>query len=159
MGWPRAPWSAGLSIFDGVGEQMQRVLQSSVDYTYRQFINVVARGRGMSPEEVRAVADGRVYSGQQALEVGLVDEVGTLEDAIRIAAELAEIDDPEVRYLHRQLSPQQELLNRMVEEFATSTPKLPAAAARHITEEMHRLFHLNDPRHIYALCRACTPVL
>lgn len=153
------PLVGGLSLFDGVGEQMQRVLQSSVDYTYRQFINVVARGRGMSPEEVRAVADGRVYSGQQALEVGLVDEVGTLEDAIRIAAELAEIDDPEVRYLHRQLSPQQELLNRMVEEFATSTPKLPAAAARHITEEMHRLFRLNDPRHIYALCRTCTPVL
>ena len=51
------------------------------------------------------MADGRVYSGQQALEVGLVDEVGTLDDAIRIAAELAGIDDPEVRHLHRQLSP------------------------------------------------------
>lgn len=153
------PLVGGMSVFDGVGEQMQRVLQSSVDYTYRQFINVVARGRGMTPDEVRAVADGRVYSGQQALEVGLVDEVGTLDDAIRIAAELAEIDDPEVRYLQRQLSPQEELLNRMVEQLATSTPRLPAAAARQIAEEMDRLFLLNDPRHIYALCRTCSPVL
>ena len=153
------PLVGGMNIFDGVGEQMQRVLQSSVDYTYRQFINVVARGRGMTPDEVHAVANGRVYSGQQALEVGLVDEVGTLEDAIRIAAELAEIDDPEVRYLHRQLSPQEELLNRMVEELATSTPKLPTTAARNIAQELDRLFLLNDPRYVYALCRTCTPVL
>lgn len=153
------PLVGGMSVFDGVGDQMQRVLQSSVDYTYRQFINVVARGRGMTPDEVRAVADGRVYSGQQALEVGLVDDVGTLDDAIRIAAELAEVDDPEVRYLLRQLSPQEELLNRMVEELASGTPKLPAATARHIAQEMHRLFLLDDPRHIYALCRTCSPVL
>ena len=153
------PLVGGMSVFDGVGEQMQRVLQSSVDYTYRQFLGVVARGRGMSPDQVRAVADGRVYSGQQALEVGLVDEVGTLDDAIRIAADLAEVDDPEVRYLHRQLSPQEELLSRMVEELATSAPRLPTAAARHMAEEMDRLFLLNDPRHIYALCRTCTPVL
>ena len=153
------PLVGGMNVFDGVGEQMQRVLQSSVDYTYRQFLGVVARGRGMSPEEVRAVADGRVYSGQQALEVGLVDAVGTLDDAIRIAADLAEIDDPEVRYLHRQLSPQEELLSRMVEELATSAPRLPAAAARHMAEGMDRLFLLNDPRHIYALCRTCSPVL
>ena len=154
------PLAGGMSVFDGVGEQMQRVLQSSVDYTYRQFINVVARGRGMSPDEVRAVADGRVYSGQQAVEVGLVDEVGTLDDAIRIAAELAGVEDPEVRFLHRQLSPQEELLQRMVEEFAgLGTPRLPAAATRHIVQEMDRLLLLNDPRHVYAICRTCTPVL
>lgn len=153
------PLVGGLSVFDGVGKQMQRVLQSSVDYTYRQFINVVARGRGMSPDEVRAVAGGRVYSGQQAVGAGLVDEVGTLDDAIRIAAELAGIDEPEVRHLRRQMSPQEELLNRLVEELATSTPRLPAAATRHIAEAMDRLFLLNDPRHIYALCRTCTPVL
>lgn len=154
------PLVGGLSVFDGVGEQMQRVLQSSVDYTYRQFINVVARGRGMSPEEVRAVAEGRVYSGQQAVEVGLVDEVGTLDDAIRIAAELAGLEDPDVRFLRRQLSPQEELLNRMVEEFAgMGTPRLPAAATRHVVREMDRLFLLNDPRHVYALCRTCVPVL
>ena len=153
------PLVGGMSVFDGVGEQMRRVLQSSVDYTYRQFLGVVARGRGMTPDEVRAVADGRVYSGQQALEVGLVDEMGTLDDAVRVAAELAGIDDPEVRHLHRQLSPQEELLNRIVEELATNTPKLPTAAARHIAEAMDRVLLLNDPRHIYALCRTCTPVL
>ena len=154
------PLAGGMNVFDGVGEQMQRVLQSSVDYTYQQFLGVVARGRGMSPDEVREVAGGRVYSGQQALEVGLVDEVGTLDDAIRIAAELAGIDEPEVRFLRRQLSPQEELLNRMVEELATlGTPRLRAAATHHLAQELDRLFLLNDPRHVYALCRPCTPVL
>jgi protease-4 len=62
-------------------EQDRRI----VEEFYADFINRVSQGRGMSEEQVKAVAEGRVWSGQQALEKGLVDEIGTMNDAIQMA--------------------------------------------------------------------------
>lgn len=64
-------------------------LQSWIDDAYAQFTKVVATERGMSLEEVSKVADGRVFTGQQAQENGLIDVLGTYEDAIELAAEMA----------------------------------------------------------------------
>ncbi len=64
-------------------------LQESVDGTYERFIDLVARGREMTPEAVEAIAGGRVWTGQQALRLGLVDRLGGLQDAIDLAAERA----------------------------------------------------------------------
>ncbi len=68
------------------------VFQGLVDDFYRQFVQVVATGRRLDEERVRQLADGRVYSGLQAKELGLVDEVGYLEDAIAAARALARLD-------------------------------------------------------------------
>lgn len=68
-------------------------LQSAVDNYYQVFLERVAEGRNMSVEDVHKVAQGRIWTGQKAVELGLVDEVGTLEDAIADAAALAELDD------------------------------------------------------------------
>jgi protease-4 len=57
-----------------------------MDDVHRQFIDVVARERKMDVEKVRELADGRVFTGEQALQLGLVDTLGTFEDAVRIAA-------------------------------------------------------------------------
>ena len=70
----------------------RRVLQDLVDDVYDQFVEAVAAGRGMPEERVRALADGRVYSGRQALKVGLVDELGDLDAAIAAAGKLAGIE-------------------------------------------------------------------
>ncbi|HUU45008.1 MAG TPA: signal peptide peptidase SppA [Acidobacteriota bacterium] len=64
-------------------------LQSVIDDTYEQFVEVVADGRGLDPEEVRRFADGRIFTGRQALELNLVDVLGDYQDAIDIAAEMA----------------------------------------------------------------------
>jgi len=69
-------------------------LQSVVDDTYDQFVQVVAENRMMSKEEVLKIADGSIFTGRQAKELGLVDELGNLEDAIRIAGEMAGIEGP-----------------------------------------------------------------
>jgi protease-4 len=62
--------------------EQEEILQRSVDATYRDFIDVVARGRGMEPDAVDAVAQGRVWTGLQALDNGLVDDIGGLRDAL-----------------------------------------------------------------------------
>lgn len=72
-------------------------MQGIIDDTYHQFINAVAKGRGMSLDQVRKLADGRIFTGNQAKEVGLVDELGGKREAIELAADLAGIKgEPEV---------------------------------------------------------------
>lgn len=70
----------------------RKILQDIINDVYGQFLSDVASSRKMDIEMLRKMADGRVYTGKQALELGLVDELGGLEDAIRITSELAGID-------------------------------------------------------------------
>lgn len=70
----------------------QRIIQQNVENGYEIFLNRVAESRGWTRDEVHELAQGRVYTGEAALEAGLVDELGGIERAIEIAAELAEID-------------------------------------------------------------------
>lgn len=72
-------------------------LQSVIDATYDQFLNLVAESRGIEPEKVRTFADGRVMSGAQAITLGLADEIGGIEEASAAALELAGISGkPEI---------------------------------------------------------------
>ena len=76
----------------------EEIMQGMVDEYYDQFIGVVAEGRELSEEEVRNLATGQLYTGTEAKELGLVDELGDLDTAIDLAAELAGIEDPIVEY-------------------------------------------------------------
>ncbi|MBP2667691.1 MAG: sppA [Firmicutes bacterium] len=67
------------------------ILQDMVDDLYDQFVAVVVEGRKMDPEKVRQLADGRIYTGRKAKSLGLVDEMGTMEDAVNAAAKMAGI--------------------------------------------------------------------
>ena len=79
------------------GEERQ-ILQGMVDDLYDQFVSVVAEGRRMDPAKVKQLADGRVYTGRQALSLGLVDSMGTMEDAVNAAAKKAGIQGkPQLR--------------------------------------------------------------
>lgn len=68
-------------------ETEKEMLQAMVDEFYDDFVSVIVNGRGMSEETVRKLGDGRVYSGKQAKEVNLIDEVGTLEDTVQLLSE------------------------------------------------------------------------
>jgi protease-4 len=76
----------------------EEIMQGMVDEYYEQFVDVVAEGRGLSEEEVRNLATGQLYSGTEAKELGLVDELGDVNTAIDLAAELADIEAPIVEY-------------------------------------------------------------
>lgn len=85
------------SVFRGIGREEREILQGVMDDVHQQFIQAVAEGRKMQPEHVRKIADGRVFSGRQAKEAGLVDDLGDLEYTIGAAAKMAGIKgEPEV---------------------------------------------------------------
>ena len=76
----------------------EEIMQGMIDEYYEQFIDVVAEGRGLSREEVRNLATGQIYTGTEAKELGLVDELGDLDTAINLAMELAGIETAIVEY-------------------------------------------------------------
>jgi len=86
------------SGFREMTPEEEEIMQGMVDEYYEQFIDVVAEGRELSREEVRNLATGQLYTGTEAKELGLVDELGDLDTAIDLAAELAGIEAPIVEY-------------------------------------------------------------
>lgn len=79
------------SPFRSMTKDERAVWQAIGDQAYDRFVGIVAEGRSLPPEKVRSLADGRVYTGQQALELGLVDELGDFHDAVAKATELGGI--------------------------------------------------------------------
>jgi len=85
------------SPFRQMSEEDRRILQTVMDDVHAQFIEAVAEGRSLKVADVQSLADGRIFTGRQAKSRNLVDELGDLEDAIKLAAELAGIEgEPKV---------------------------------------------------------------
>lgn len=152
----------------GLSEANAQVLQTGTEHAYRRFLNLVARGRDLSLEEVEKVAEGRVWLGLQAVELGLVDELGDQQTAIARAAELAGLERWSLRRIEPPLTPQEILLRELfgnlaqlggtgVWERAAGGQLLPPLLRR-IGETWDALQSLDDPRHNYALCLGCAVV-
>ena len=84
------------SAFRTMGKEEREILQGVMDNVHEQFMKAVSEGRKIKMEEVRKIADGRIFTGEQAKTNGLVDDLGTLEDAIKTAATLAGIKEEPV---------------------------------------------------------------
>jgi len=93
-----------LSPYREPTEEEIALWQAITDEAYEQFLGVVVEERDLDPDEAREMADGRVYTGQQALDLGLVDRLGNLPDAIETAAELGGIEG-EPRVIEYQRTP------------------------------------------------------
>ena len=89
--------SVGYSAFEPITDSFYKVTKEGVEHVYTTFVEKVAAGRNMTFEEVDHIAQGRVWTGKEALENGLVDALGNLDDAIKVAAELAEVEEYRVR--------------------------------------------------------------
>jgi len=99
------PLSGAVRLDRSLGEEARQIFQASVENGYREFLQHVAVARNMSIDEVDAIARGRVWSGSQALERGLIDQAGGLQDAIVSAARHAGMgDDYRVEYIEERLS-------------------------------------------------------
>ena len=105
---------------NGLNETMQLIFQSNVEDAYRRFLQLVADGRNMSVAEVDAIAQGRVWTGEQALGLGLVDSLGDLDQAVNAAAQLAGLNEWQSVYLHRELSPGEQFLIQMIDTMGTA---------------------------------------
>ncbi|BCB95392.1 multidrug transporter [Dissulfurispira thermophila] len=113
------------SVFRGIGKEEREIIQGVMDDVHEQFIKAVSDGRKIPVENVKKIADGRIFSGRQALKVGLVDELGDLEYAIKTAAKIAGIKgEPEV-VTKKEKSTLLELLNgRISESVSKVVPKI-----------------------------------
>jgi protease-4 len=91
------------SPFRSMNDEENRLIKEVLDDVHGQFVEAVAEGRGIEPEDVAKIADGRIFSGTQAKALGLVDQIGNMTDAINISAELAGIEEkPPVVYTKRR---------------------------------------------------------
>jgi protease-4 len=102
----------------------QDILQELIDTSYEQFVHTVAEGRNLSVEKVKSFADGRIFTGQQALELGVVDRLGTEEDARRWVAELAGLDPDKTQCY--TLEERKSFLNRLLPGRGEAAAQLPA---------------------------------
>ena len=87
---------------------------------YDRFINFVAESRSQSYEEIKAIAGGRVWIAPSAKKIGLIDEIGGIDDAITYAANMAELEDYQVEYYGEELSPEEMILKKLLENFDVS---------------------------------------
>lgn len=86
-------YSQGLTVFFDIGEEEGRIMQKQVDFMYETFLKRVSDGRKLSRNAVDAIAQGRVWSGSDAIPIGLVDKIGNLQDAIKVAAKMSKSTD------------------------------------------------------------------
>lgn len=108
------PLAGALRADRAMTDELRHVLSGFIDASYQEFLALVAEGRQMSVEQVHEIAQGRVWTGQQALDRGLVDHLGGLEDAIDAAARIAGLgEDYVVSYVEPELEPWQQFLTQM----------------------------------------------
>lgn len=144
--------------------ELKRVFQHATDRTYEDFVELVAKTRGLETDDVLEVAQGRVWSGSQALQHGLVDSTGTLQDAIDAAARLAGLgSDYEIRYDEWELSPFESMLYEMagatmmrVGLDVSSRTALRSGLAGHLLAELERIAGANEGFTVAAHC-LCGP--
>jgi protease IV len=111
------------SAFRSMGKEERELLQGVMDNVHEQFMKAVAEGRKIEMDELRKIADGRIFTGEQAKTYGLVDELGTLDDAVKTAAALAGIrEEPEVLEKKDRLSVIELLRNKFPNEISGIFP-------------------------------------
>ena len=147
-----------------MSDHAKQVVQSGVDYTYSKFLSIVAKARNTSVERVGLVAQGRVWTGEKALELGLIDKLGGLNEAISAAANIAELDNYELLELTRPLSIQEKILNQIgntrIKYLGEPHPALTfvpefLVKITSLYTKFSFLEAMNDPRNIYLSCFEC----
>jgi protease-4 len=137
-------------------------IRSGVDFNYRNFVELVAAGRELSPQEVDEVAQGRIWSAPDALERGLLDGLGSLSDAIDAAAARADLADYQVEYVEPPMSPRDLLMQQLAERVGSLGVWAPSAITASLNNLLApvanaaaELASMQDPRHIYVRCLDC----
>lgn len=158
-GLSTTPIAGGASAMRGITPEVGEVLQTIIDAGYEQFLSTVSTGRDMDIEAVHEIAQGRIWTGQMASELGLVDELGGLDQAINAAAKLAGVAEYTVWDVLPTLTMEEQLLQLLTETMDSRMPVISKSLVSRITRMIHPeldfLEHLNDPNHVYVICQNC----
>ena len=140
---------------EAMPENITNLIQSSIDRTYDKFVSKVAENRGMLYEDVLPIAGGRIWAGYKALELGLVDKIGDLEDALKSAAELAEIEEFAVKTYRKPIDPFELFINELLENINLTINVDPRLKLIQSTLEKHSKIIDPTKRNILAYCFDC----
>ena len=156
------PLSGELRPDREMSEQSKQIFQLAIDDYYDDFLNLVAENRGMDVAAVDAVGQGRVWTGVDAVGHGLVDELGTLDDAIAAAAELADMgDDYGTVLIEQSLSPTEQMIVDLLGTIATTgidvsgwikRPAIVRELVDDVAQKAAPLLRFNDPKGVYSHC-------
>ena len=144
--------------------QAEMIFQAGVDNIYTRFITLIADARESTPAAVHEIGQGRVWTGEKALELGLVDQLGDLNEAIIVAAKLAKVSDYDVDYRRKPMTLYEQFfiqLNSHVRAFMAGfgvqglLPTVLHRQAELILKPLHVLDTLNDPKGLYLYCDNC----
>ena len=134
--------------------QELEIYQAAVNRFYDLFIETVAKGRKLSPDKVRSVAQGRVWTGKDAVKIGLVDQIGGLEAAVQYAAKTAKLgDDWSLKEYPRSQSWQEELFSNLLQTYLPPLTKNNHPLTQewqNFQQELLKLPTFNDPHSVYA---------
>ncbi|MFJ3456745.1 signal peptide peptidase SppA [Scandinavium goeteborgense] len=157
---------ADISMTKALPQEVQDLMQLSIENGYKRFITLVAQSRHSTPEQVDNIAQGHVWTGQDAKANGLVDSLGDFDDAVAKAAQLAKLKQWHIDYYQEEPT----LFNSVVDSLSGSVraavPEalqayLPAplvSAANVVKAEGDKLAAFNDPQNRYAFCLTCANI-
>ena len=136
---------------------LAKIIQSEINYGYKRFIELVSEARDMPIDEVDNIAQGRVWAGSKAKELGLVDSIGDLQMAISRAAELSGIDEYKILYPSQKVDWREQLIKRFTGYLNLLLPtylreNLFFRETVHILKDVDKF---NDPKNLYIICEDC----
>jgi protease-4 len=146
---------AGWNPARPVDEKLDAIFARWASSAYQRFINVVADSRQKEPEYIRSIAGGRVWLAPAALELGLIDKLGTMEDAIEYAAARAELENYRVNYVVQPVPPAIEFLRRFSISAAQSDGRSFNLFAESAARLMETLDNLSRPQ-ATVMCTTCS---
>ncbi len=155
------PLSGQLRLDRPMGDEAKKFLQATIEHGYDEFLARVSTGRKKTRDQVDAIAQGRVWSGIDAKRLGLVDQLGSFDDAVKSAAKRAKLKDYDLHFVEPSLSWAQELALqvrimavRTLFHFDERTRRLMSVADKldPLTQEVDRLNRMSVPNRLYAYC-------
>ncbi|EJN4895840.1 signal peptide peptidase SppA [Salmonella enterica] len=157
---------ADISMTKALSPEVQQMMQLSIEYGYKRFITLVADARKRTPEQIDKIAQGHVWTGEDAKANGLVDSLGDFDDAVAKAAELAKLKQWHLDYYQDEPTVLDMVMDSMTGSVSAMLPEaiqamLPAplvSAANTVKAEGDKLAAFNDPQNRYAFCLTCANV-
>jgi protease-4 len=138
-----------------IDEDLDKIFAGWGADAYDRFVNFVAESRSQSYEDIKAIAGGRVWIATSAKEIGLVDEIGGIDDAIAYAVKLTELEDYQVEYYGQELSPEEVILRELLENFDVSIREPKVFSAIHGLADLYEtLTVINQPK-VLLTCEDC----
>lgn len=153
--------SDALNPLGDIPTPFDNILKQSINNTYQRFLSLVAEGRDMTVEQADTLAQGRVWVASTALEHGLIDAIGNLQDAIDSAALLADVSSYEVLYVQQPLSTKDRILNQIMNSSLRTAHSVigPRTAfidlANLIPKELKTIVAMSKKPDIYSQCLDC----